>query len=167
MCGFRALNDYRMKESNVAAISALISSKPDEVAVHVEKLYEEREALKFELLSAKYALIDMKTDKMQPADKMLIFEDNLSNEEMKRYLVNLTEKISTIAVFSGDDTNGYRYMVTSSTVDVSDLAKAMNAELSGKGGGKGTAGGYVQASRAQIEKFFEGSFFKGAVNEAD
>ena len=154
MCGMRALTDYRAKESNVAAISALLSSKPYEVAEHVTKLYEEREALKFELLTAKYALIDMKTEKMPPADKILIFESDLSSEEMKRYIANLSEKIGTIAVFSGDDASGYRYLITSSTTDVSSLAKTMNAELNGKGGGKGTAGGYVNDGKSQIEEFF-------------
>ena len=154
LCGHRALNDYRVKEHNVAAISALLSSKPYEVAEHVERLYAERETLKFELLSAKYAIIDTKTEKMAPSDKILIFEDDLSSEEMKHYITNLSEKISTIAVFTGDDTDGYRYLVTSRTADVSELAKTMNTELNGKGGGKGTAGGYVNAQKPQIEEFF-------------
>ena len=41
VCGFRALEDYRMKEDNVREISRLLSAKPHEVAEAVERLREE------------------------------------------------------------------------------------------------------------------------------
>jgi len=154
LCGHRALRDYQAKEDNVSAIATLLSSKPYETAEHVELLYKEREALKFELVSAKNALIDMKTDKLPPADKILIFKNNLSNDEMKRYISNLLEKINTVAVFSGNEEEGYKYMVSSTTLDLPDFIKNMNAALNGKGGGKGIAGGHVCAGKTHIERFF-------------
>ena len=159
LCGQRALRDYRAKESNVSAISALLSSKPYDVAEAVARLYEESEAIKSELLAAKFALIDMKTEQLAPADKILIFEDNLSNEEMKRYLVNLSEKCGIVAAFSGCDDDGYKYLITygsqAPALQLADLVKTMNAELNGKGGGKGTAGGHLHASKLRIEGFLE------------
>jgi len=157
LCGQRALEDYQVKETNILAISALLSGKPYEAAEYVERLYEEREALKFELLSAKYELIDIKTKAFTKSDKILIFELNLSQEEMKRYIANLLEKADIIAVFTGDDETGYRYMITNSKepTDFPAFIKDMNTKLNGKGGGKGTAGGHIAAAKAEIEKFFD------------
>ena len=154
LCGHRALKDYQMKEDNISSIAALLSAKPYETAEFVAKIHEEREALKFETLSLKNAIIDMKTAELSSSGKTVIFEDNLSNEEMKRYITNLSEKIGLIAVFSGNDREGYRYMISSLTSDVAVLVKDMNAALNGKGGGKGTAGGHVMADKAQIEAYF-------------
>jgi len=155
LCGNRALSDYRIKDENVSEISALLSSKPYEVAEQVKKLHEDRDALKEELFNAKYKIIDMQTEKLEPADKRLIFEENLTNEEMKRYITNLSEKTDTIAIFAGNDSDGYRYMITSRTLDLPVFIKNMNETLNGKGGGKGIAGGQVNATRQQLEAFFD------------
>ena len=154
LCGLRALKDYQVKEDNIAAISALFSCKPYESAEYAERFYEERETLKFELIRTQNALIDMKTAELAPCDKLLIFEDNLSSEQMKRYISNLLEKAGTIAVFSGSEEEGYSYMITSALVDIPDFVKNMNKALNGKGGGKGVAGGYVRANKTQIENYF-------------
>jgi len=154
LCGQRALRDYQAKDNSIRAISTLLSSKPYETFDHVIKLHEEKEALRFELLSTKYTLIDMKCEKFAPADKILIFEDDLSGEEMKRYITNLSERVGSIAVFSGCDINGYRYLITSSVIDLPAFIKGMNTELNGKGGGVGIAGGHIRASKSQIDEFF-------------
>ena len=162
LCGQRALRDYQAKDDNISAISTLLSCKPYETSEYVQRLYEEREALAFKLLNAKYNIADMKSEKLMNADttdEVLIFEDDLSSEEMKRYIANLSEKFGTVAVFSGCDEgaggSGYKYMITSSILDLPVFIKNMNAELNGKGGGKATAFGHVSSSRFEIEKYFE------------
>ena len=102
----------------------------------------------------KYAIIDIKTQNLAPADQILTFEENISAEEMKRYTSNILEKVKTIAIFSGNDSDGYRYMITSSEIELQSFIKAMNNELNGKGGGKGSAQGHVNASKSKIEEFF-------------
>ena len=154
LCGDRALKDYRAKDENVSEISSLLSCKPYETAEYVKKLHEERDVLRNELLSAKFAIIDMRTEKLEPTEKRLVFEENISSDEMKKYITNLSEKTDTIAVFSGNDTDGYRYMLTSQTLDLPSFVKNMNDALDGKGGGKGVAGGQVNASKQAIESFF-------------
>ncbi|MCL2566379.1 MAG: alanyl-tRNA editing protein [Defluviitaleaceae bacterium] len=150
LCGHRALKDYRLKEDNISAIGSLLSAKPYEVSDYVHKLFEEKESLKFDLLRAKYELIDIKSKEILPADNILLFEADLTQEEMKRYYENLAEKAPLIAIFSGCDSQSYRYMVSADTIDVKDL----NTKLNGKGGGKGTAFGQVTASKIKIEKYF-------------
>jgi alanyl-tRNA synthetase len=154
LCGGRALNDYMTKDKNISEISELLSCKPYETAKYVKKLHEDKDELRNELITAKFAIIDMQTEKLEPAEKRLIFEDNLSSDEMKKYVTNLSEKTDTVAVFSGNDTNGYRYMVTSRALDLPSFVKSMNDALNGKGGGKGIAGGHVNSTRPLIESFF-------------
>ena len=40
------------------------------------------------------------------------------------------------AVFAGTDVDGYRYVIGSRSEDVRPLSKKINAEFSGRGGGK-------------------------------
>ena len=162
LCGQRALSDYQMKQDNLLEISTLLSSKPQETAEHVKKLHEEKETLEFSLLAAKYEIVDMKSDKLlcsDESDEVLIFEEGLSGEEMKRYIANLSNKFDTVAVFSGRDVEngagGYQYAVTSRTLELPTFIKDMNTKLNGKGGGKGTAFGHISSNKNEIENYFK------------
>jgi alanyl-tRNA synthetase len=60
------------------------------------------------------------------------------------------------AAFTGSDEEGYRYIIGSKTVDLRAQAKAINAAISGKGGGRSTMiQGSCTASEAEIRAFFE------------
>jgi alanyl-tRNA synthetase len=60
-----------------------------------------------------------------------------------------------VAVFAGDDEEGYKYAIGTPEGDVRELAKEMNAALHGRGGGKpGFVQGSVQATAAEIDAFF-------------
>jgi len=162
LCGQRALKDYQMKQDNLLEISTFLSAKPYETAEYVKRLHEEKEALEFSLLAAKYAIVDMKSEKFlisYEGDRILIFEQDLSSEEMKRYIANLSDKFAVVAVFSGKDiengVGGYQYALTSSDLDLSVLIKDMNTKLNGRGGGKGTAFGFVSSHKNEIENYFK------------
>ena len=59
------------------------------------------------------------------------------------------------AAFTGCDAEGYRYIIGSRTVDLRAEAKAINAAISGRGGGKPTMiQGSCTAPAAVIEAFF-------------
>ena len=59
------------------------------------------------------------------------------------------------AAFTGSDAEGYRYIIGSRTVDLRAEAKAINAAISGRGGGKPTMiQGSCTAPAAEIEAFF-------------
>lgn len=64
------------------------------------------------------------------------------------------------AVFAGED-GRWSYALCRHGGDVSAETKAMNAALSGRGGGRGPLSqGSVQAAKAQIETYFS-TFTKG------
>jgi len=155
VCGFRALRDYQLKENNISEISAILSCKPYESAKYVAQINEEKERLKFDLMKAKFDLIDIKTAARSPSEKAVVFEENLSSEEMRRFLNNLAEKCKSTAIFSGNDDEGYKYVFASEREDFPTVVKAMNSALNGKGGGKDVAQGFLNATKLEIQAFME------------
>ena len=59
------------------------------------------------------------------------------------------------ACFSGSDESGYKYIISSNTVDLRAKTKEINAAIGGKGGGSSEMiQGSCAAKRADIEKYF-------------
>lgn len=87
---------------------------------------------------------------------VLHFEDGLDAAGIR----NLAEKIAAVcggrvAVFSGTD-GSYGYCLATLDGDLRALGKELNAALQGRGGGKPNfQQGSVQATEAQIRRFFE------------
>ena len=64
------------------------------------------------------------------------------------------QKADFAAVFSGNDGEGYKYVMCSSHTDVAALGKKFNEALNGRGGGRNPmVQGSVMAERAKIEEF--------------
>ena len=62
---------------------------------------------------------------------------------------------SAVFSFAGKDEEGYKYAIGQTGGDLKDLVKEMNAELSGRGGGKPFfLQGSVSSDRKSIEKYF-------------
>ena len=48
----------------------------------------------------------------------------------------LERNVGICAVFAGNDTDGYRYVIGSKTLDTREAAKLLNEKFQGRGGGK-------------------------------
>ena len=86
---------------------------------------------------------------------LCVFED--FDTEAMRILANEGKKKCTIfAGLSGNDTDGYNFIVASESVNLRDCAKDITSALSGRGGGSpDMIQGFFKASQSQIETFFE------------
>lgn len=152
-CGERAENYARMLQEQNRKISVTLSAKPEETADAVMRVSGELSKVKFELTGWKYRLFDAIAAANAGKDRVTLFEEDLSMEDIR----HLTDKlIKTCAgycmVFSGDEENGYRYAVGKCGGDVRPLVKTMNEALSGRGGGKPELSqGTVRAGKAQVE----------------
>ena len=155
--GSMALEDYRVKQKNVAAISAALSVKQPEAAQGVERLLKERDALALALKEARQALTLQKLQTLPETDgNLVLFEDDLDANSLRALANGGMEKCAGIcAVFTGSDKTGYRYVMGSKTVDLRAQAKQINTALQGKGGGQPTMiQGSLSADRAAIEAYF-------------
>ncbi len=143
--------------------SVLLSAKQLETSSAVGRLLEEQARLKAELAETEkrwYSAVSRANAGKEP---VLLFEQGLTSAQVQRLANELMEKANGVAaVFSGSDSEGWRYAVGQRDGDVRGLIKRMNSELRGRGGGRDFfAQGQVSAKRAEIERFFETEFPEG------
>ena len=157
VCGYRALDDYNKKYKNIAAISALLSSKQHETAAAVERVKNEISELKLTLSSLRRTLVAYKAAELEEtAGNMCIFDNDMEVSDL-RELVNagVTKCNGVCAAFTGSDKNGYNYVIGSGSVDLRKASKEINTAIDGRGGGQsGMIQGSCKASRAVIEEYF-------------
>ena len=158
VCGFRALQDYQVKENNVREISRLLSAKPYEIADAVKRLKAETMQWKEKLHQMQTQYLDKKLEEIpEDAVNYLLFEEGLDKNAARKFVDAGKEHCSGIcALFLGSDEQGYQYTLGSRTADLSALLKEFHAVFDGKGGGKGQmVQGTVVGEMEKIRDFFE------------
>lgn len=152
--GRKAFEDYCEKNASVYAISNLLCAKTEEVAPAVEKLQLRLKEADFRYTQLKKELFAEKCRNIS-GEKCCMFDDGASADDARIFADMLADKVGIAAVFSGNDSDGYKYAVVSRESDVRETGKALNASLSGRGGGKpNMIQGSVAASKAEIESFW-------------
>lgn len=155
LCGFRALEDYYQKEKNNREIAVMLSAKEYETAVEVERLHEELAMKKAKIAELERKFLEQKVETLDISGEIVcLFEE--TDPVMTRELVNLLLKkgAKMAAVFSGNEREGYRYVLGSRSLDVRENGKLLNEAFHGRGGGKPEmVQGTVQGKREEIEAF--------------
>ncbi|HJA91675.1 MAG TPA: alanyl-tRNA editing protein [Candidatus Eisenbergiella merdipullorum] len=153
--GWKALEDYDRKHKNTREISALLSVPPEETAEAVKKLQEQLQELKAANVALRQKELDRLVDEVEEGtDRVIRFEEDLNPVEVRLLADRLAKKARFAAVFSGNDQDGYKYVLCSSQIDVAALGKKFNEALNGRGGGRNPmVQGSVAADRRKIEKF--------------
>lgn len=160
-CGMLALEDYRMKQDNITAISHALSAKRHETAAAVSRLLAEQRKAKERLAALSMELVRLRAESFPETEGNLCLFDSVLDEIALRELVNLLMEKCTgiVAVFSGSDETGYRYIMGSLHVDLRRNAGAINALIQGRGGGKPQMiQGSAAAGAALIWKAMERNF---------
>ena len=136
LCGERALLDLRHKLKQNRLVSNLTSSKQDKTAAAVERLKNENEKLKYDLIGMTRDFLSLKSESIAPEDKIIIFDDKLQGKLLQDFALSLMDKAGKFAACFCGEKGSYRYCIVSKSVNLQGLAKALNAEFSGRGGGK-------------------------------
>lgn len=156
LCGGRALKDYNFRQDTFSVLTAMLSAKPEKIIEAVKRLQDETLTLKNSANDLANQLMQLKLASLptpETTENVILFVE-VSNMVAVRNTVNeLTEKYAGYcAVFSGNDANGYNYIVGSKSKDCREIAKLLREKLSAKGGGTAPmVQGSVQASQAEIE----------------
>lgn len=157
LCGFRALADYDRKEASAKAISALLCAKEETIAEAAAHLKEEYASEKAKCAGLERRLLTYRAAEVSPEEKAVcIFEEDLNGESL-RILMNLVLETDRLccAVFTGNDKDGYRYVLGSRALDIRDLGKELNREFRGKGGGKPEmVQGTICAKADEVKRWF-------------
>ncbi len=158
MAGFDALEGYREEYEQARRISVAISAKHDEVADGVDRLLGEISDLKGRISEMKREIMAYKLEKIEYTDgNLVLFEDD-GDMLALRNLVNEAKKRcgGICACFSGNDESGYKYIISSTSVDLRARSKEINSAISGRGGGSSEMiQGSCTATREEIENYFE------------
>ena len=154
-CGFDAFMDYFEKYSSVQEISCLLSSKQCEVVSSVERVISETDKCKREFFVFKQRICEEDIDSLSFVNGVSYFISSYYDSDMMRFLANHGMTVSELSIIlSGDDENGYSYIIASESVDLSQFAKKFNSALNGRGGGRGTMiQGRILANRKEISDF--------------
>ncbi len=156
--GFDALEGYRAEYEQCRRISVAISAKHSEVADGVDRLLEEVAELKSKMSQMKKEIMALRLEKIEYTEgNLCIFEDDGDTLAL-RNLVNEAKKRcgGICACFSGNDNEGYKYIISSTSVDLRAITKEINAAISGRGGGSSEMiQGSCGAKREEIERYFK------------
>ncbi len=156
-CGFSALEDYKKRFNSVLEISRSLSAKQFEVQNAVEHLKEENSALSAEAATLTETLLDNLAQSVSKTDGNIAVLTELTGNNLRKFADKCKNKCTGVFVaLSGDDDNGYRYVLVSGNGDIKETAAKANQALNGRGGGRGAmAQGKYSASLEEIKRYFE------------
>ncbi|MBO4825232.1 MAG: alanyl-tRNA editing protein [Lachnospiraceae bacterium] len=157
LAGFRALEDYERKLSDLREISRTISAKAGDELKGVAKLCEDINAYKFKDIELKNKYIELKIQSelkdrdigicVLPAEFSSCMQ--FASDALKEHYEGVT------VVLCGDDDNGYRFYVESDTIDLIKILADIKNSMKVKGGGKSAAiQGTVIGKSADFCSFF-------------
>lgn len=153
LCGFRALKDARKKTDVIASLSTSLSANLDTVLAAVDKLRASNQTLKNEVIEAKREYMEAKLEVI-PADQedVFLFEANLDAQVMRNAVNGLvTRHEGNCGIFTGNDKDGYRFIIGSEKKDARVALNAMKEKLEVRGGGSAAmVQGSVTATKEQI-----------------
>lgn len=156
LCGVRALADYSLRQGQTDQVSAMLCVKTDEISEAVSHLQKEISALKYENgEKEKILAIHIADSVPEDEDVVCLFPDSIGGDSMRTVMNRVLENGHRICgVFHGNETDGYRYVIGSRSVDMRTLVKEFNAAFSGRGGGKPEmVQGTVRGTSAEIRQW--------------
>ncbi|MBE6649328.1 MAG: hypothetical protein E7614_07420 [Ruminococcaceae bacterium] len=156
LCGFDAIKDYEAKLSQTKASSALLSAKPNELALGIERLLEENKKEKQQSNDLKNIIASLMLEKAKETGKKCLFTE-INDPVFLRYLATGgADLFGVCGAFCQVSEANYRYVAVSKERDMRAFAKEMNSALNGRGGGDNElVQGSVKAYMGDIEAFFE------------
>lgn len=157
LAGFRALEDYEKRLSDLREISRTISAKAGEELKGVAKLSEDLGAYKFKDIELRNKYIELKIQSelkdsdtgicILPADFSSCMQ--FASDALKKHYKGVS------VVLCGDDESGYRFYVESNTIDLTKILTDIKNSMNAKGGGKSAAiQGTVIGKAEEFCRFF-------------
>ncbi|MDC7280262.1 serine-tRNA(Ala) deacylase AlaX [Butyrivibrio fibrisolvens] len=155
LCGLRALDDYNRRMDLLAKSYQQLSCSEEDLPGRIAGIIDENKQLKYKISQIKADIL-MNQIVKYPSElsDVTIFTEDLDAKTMRDGVNALVERHEGLcAIFSGDDEEGYNFVIGSKTRDCSAIAAGLRELLGAKGGGsRQMAQGSVQATRSAIEQ---------------
>lgn len=158
LCGGRALDHLNRVWQQNQLVSRAFSAKPLETGLAAEKMNEALTQMKYRMTGLENQVFQAIAQGCAGQGDVVLFQPGLDSASVRKLADLAAQQCGgTAAVFSGEDAEGYAYALVTRDGDLRQTCKAMNAALSGRGGGKGGfCQGSVKATEDQIRAFFRG-----------
>ena len=158
LCGFRALTAFRERLDVVSKLTNLLSTSQENIVDRVTQMKDSSHALRVENGELKQQMMFAKVLQIPFDEKdVIVFEEELDTPIMRNVVNELIQYHDGIcAVFNGNDTDGYNFILGSAIEDCTAVAANLRNALGAKCGGSQTMiQGSVSTTREKIEFFFE------------
>ena len=157
LCGRKAYSYVNSILEQNKRISGLLSAKPQQTAQAAERMLDELAQVKYRAGALELRLIAQAAEELAGKGDSLLFME-LSADGLRQMAdAGMHACGGVCAVFTGSDEAGWRYAIGHAGGDLRAFSRRMNGALRGRGGGKPEfVQGSVQASRAEIEAFWNG-----------
>lgn len=155
--GKRALIDYRRRYENIKKISGMLSAPQSDVAVTLEGYISDCEEMKAALKSARLKIAELYAMTVEPTEgNLVILLPDLTIPELIAFSNIANKRVGKITVALSGSDGDYKYVISSSSVDLSTLSKDINAALCGRGGGRAEMlQGSFATALDEIRKYFK------------
>lgn len=155
--GKRALIDYRRRYENIKKISGMLSAPQSDVAVTLEGYISDCEEMKAALKSARLKIAELYAMTVEPTEgNLVILLPDLTIPELIAFSNIANKRVGKITVALSGSDGDYKYVISSSSVDLSTLSKDINAALCGRGGGRAEMlQGSFATALDEIKKYFK------------
>lgn len=153
--GADALEDYRKRYTDTAALSALLNLPQDKLVPGTERLLAQRDDLKYQLTALRRHAIEAQAAALEPTEGHLVLFTEGDDADL-RLLANagMAKCGGICAVFAGED-GAWQFVMGSRTRDMRAFAKEIREPLAARGGGQESMiSGRSQASKANLEGYF-------------
>ena len=133
-CGIRAFHYMRKDYENAQALYGLLSANQESLVKHIKNLQDKNSRLEMEIRRIQRDAL-LETIERCEGETILLFKEQMETAIQREAVNKLKEKASRYAgVFVGNDQKGYRYIMSSSSLDMKDMLNKL-VEHNGKGGG--------------------------------
>jgi len=159
LCGGRALADYTEKQNSISDISVRLSAKQSAVSDAVARLQDENLSLKNFNNTLQIKLFDSAIKGLptpEQSSHAILFVEIMNDVSVRNAINELVLKYDGyVAVFAGNDQDGYRFIIGSAKLDCRQLANVLRQNIQAKGGGSAPMiQGTIPAAEAEIRQLF-------------
>lgn len=156
-CGLAALYDYRERYESCYDISTKLSVKQEDVTLGVQKLLDNIDSYKGKIAKLKRDVLECKLKECKISANICIFEEECDMNVFRAFLDKVKDTHDGLcAIFAGNDKDGYKYIIMSKNIDLTEKKSELAEKLNCKGGGsKCILQGNCASTRENIEKYFE------------
>lgn len=158
VCGLKALKDYQKKQGWLSGLSNSLSAKPEAIVDAVDRIKQDNVSKDVQINRLYQKLFRFHADALPSANQpLLLFEEELAPVQLRQLctLIYQEGKGNPVLVCSKKE-QLYQYAMGSPDMDMRDLAKELNRQLSGKGGGSRLlVQGTFDAEKEKIKEVFD------------